>query len=547
MGFKSLITKLFILGAASLALSGCGGSDIVEGKTLTRLSTTDKYGTYYEIFPYSFADSNADGVGDIQGIIDKLDYIDSLNYDGIWLTPIHQSPSYHKYDVVDYKSIDSSFGTLDDYDRLVKACHDKGIKIILDLVINHSSSENVWFKKCLLAHSRNQTSNEFYNYYNIAQASGSLPSGWRSASSLGYSSLVYEGQFTGEMPDFNLQEVLDNPDGSLASSLKDVMRFWLIDHKVDGFRLDAVTSYFTGNIEKNGLFLKWLHDYCSSISPDSYIVGEGSWSTPTENLSYQTASGVDSFFNFEDQGTTGYPARIVNSSKANLFASAMDKNLSTVTENGLPAPFVANHDTGRLYAAGLGSQSTSGIKLLNAVLQMFTGVTFSYYGDEAGMTVLSNGGKFIDQDKRQPMPWGDSYTCKPVAGSIVTTDTEKYPLGTIKSQLEDKDSLISFVAQANLVRRAFPSVARGKVSSVFLSESDSFAIIKKVYKDQMVYIAINTNKNSSYECSLSAAGLSSPLEAEAVLLANGGSVHLNSNTLSLPKSSIALFSEKGSK
>lgn len=540
------IKKLIIAGLSLLSLSLVACSSGASEKELTIPTTTDKYGTFYEIFPYSFADSDADGIGDIQGIIDKLDYVDSLHYDGLWLTPIHQSPSYHKYDVIDYKTIDSSFGSLEKYDSLVSACHTKGMKILVDLVFNHSSSENEWFTSCLRAHANNQKSNKYYDYYNVKTVTSTIPSGWRSASSLGYNNLMYEGQFTSEMPDFNLQEVLDNPDGNLATDMKDVMKFWLVDHKVDGFRLDAVTSYFTGNQTNTGLYLKWLHDYCVSIKPSVYIVGEGSWSTPSENLGYQTVSGVDSFFNFEDQGASGFPARVSNSQDSTYLAYGIKKNLATVSSTGVPAPFIANHDTGRLYAAGLGGQGVSGLKILNGTLQMMNGCTFSYYGDEAGMNVLKTGaGTFIDQDKRQPMPWGDSYTCKPVVGSTSGTDEEKYPLGTIKDQLEDKDSLVNYVAKANKVRRAFPAIARGEAKEVFSNDSDSFSLVSKTYDNTTVYIALNAAKDKSYTCDLNKAGISEDLEVAAQLLTSG-SISFSDRSVVVPSRSITILVKKGS-
>jgi glycosidase len=546
MKFLKTTKNILLIGLSLLSLSIVGCSNGTEEKELTIPETTDKYGTFYEIFPYAFADSDGDGIGDIKGISDKLDYIDSLHYDGIWLTPIHESPSYHKYDVVDYKTIDSSFGTLSQYDALVTSCHSKGMKILLDLVFNHSSSENSWFINCLSEHSSHQTSAKYYNFYNIKNATSTIPSGWRSASALGYSQYMYEGQFTSEMPDLNLQDVLDNPDGKLATELKDIMKFWLIDHNVDGFRLDAVTSYFTGNQTKTGEFLKWMHDYCVSIKPSVYIVGEGSWSTPTENLGYQTASGVDSFFNFEDQGASGYPARVTNSQDSTYLAYGIKKNLASVSSTGIPAPFIANHDTGRLYAAGLGSNGTSSLKLLNAVLQMMNGCTFSYYGDEAGMNVLmSSSGKYIDQDKRQPMPWGDSYTCKPVGGSTSGTDAEKYPLGTIKDQLADKDSLVNYVSKVNKVRRAFPEIARGETKEVFTNDANSFSLVSKTYKDTTIYIALNAAKEKSYSCDIKAAGVSDDLEV-AAQLQTSGSISLSNGKIEVPGRSIAILAKKGS-
>ena len=168
LGGNLMKTKLLtILSIPLLLLSSCGGNKSVEVKEREIVYSEDFYRNYYEIFPIAFADSNGDGNGDLKGIVDKFDYLKSLNVTGLWLTPVHPSPTYHKYDVNDYKSIDSTFGTLEDYDALVSKCHDNHMSIILDLVLNHTSSEHPWFTSCMEAHVNKQTSNKYYNYYNV--------------------------------------------------------------------------------------------------------------------------------------------------------------------------------------------------------------------------------------------------------------------------------------------------------------------------------------------------------------------------------------------
>ncbi|MBQ8433623.1 MAG: hypothetical protein IJX23_02320, partial [Clostridia bacterium] len=250
--FVKLSLTFVLLLVFTFAFAGC------QEKQLTNLpQTEDKMRTYYQIFPYSFADSNGDGIGDLNGITAKLDYIQNLGYDGLWLTPVHQSTTYHKYDVVDYYSIDKQFGTIDDYDRLVDECHKRGMTILLDLVLNHTSNQHEWFKQSAHAFSRFQTDNEYYDFYNFRRVSAteSVPGGWEKYSG----NIYYECPFWGGMPDLNLQNVLDNPNGKLAQEITKILRYWLIDRDVDGFRLDAVTSYFSGNPTKNTEFLTWLN------------------------------------------------------------------------------------------------------------------------------------------------------------------------------------------------------------------------------------------------------------------------------------------------
>lgn len=544
MKHRIIKTLLLVCSISSLAgLTACsnGGNSFSHSGELA--TTNDKYGTFYQIFPYSYADSNGDGIGDLKGITAKLDYISSLNYDGIWLTPVHQSPTYHKYDVKDYKSIDSTFGTLSDYDDMVTASHKKGMKVLLDLVYNHTSSTNTWFETCLYDHLRNKTSDKYYNYYNVKPLETSVPSGWSNASKYGYSGLMYECQFWEGMPDLNLQNVLDYPAGALASDLKDIMSFWLVDHKVDGFRLDACTSYFTSNEDKNGLFLKWIEDTAKSLKSDVYIVGEGSWSNSQENYRYQKASGVDSFFNFEDKGASGIIAQGVNKSDATMLAYTVKTNLKSVTSTGIPAPFVANHDTGRMTGSTISIDgSSTNLKFMHLFLQMLTGCTFVYYGDEAGMKVVYKGSASTipDEEKRQPMPWGDSYTCKSVAGTSTVTDGSRTPFGTVADQLNKSDSLVNFVKEVNYVRRAHPLIARGTAEQVYSSSiDDSFALVKKTVGDDSLYIAMNAGSSSCEE--KIGDTLPEGYKLTDGLACGGGSFSYSSGTLKAPAKSVAIF------
>ena len=456
--------------------------------------TTDKYRTYYEIFPYSFADSNGDGTGDLQGIIDKLDYIDGLNYDGLWLTPVHQSTTYHKYDVIDYCSIDRVFGTLTDYDNLVKACHDRGMTVLLDLVFNHTSSKHEWFERCISAHSINLTTNKYYNYYNVRPVSYPIPSGW--AVHPQETSLMYECKFWSEMPDLNLQNVLDEPDGYLATDLKNVMKFWLVDHKVDGFRLDAVSEYFDQNHNLNKRFLKWLNDTAKEFKPDCYIVGEGTWGNPGANQTYYE-SGIDGVFAFQNgytaNGNLSYAVRLEKAG----YLSLIDTDTAKSSAPGIPANFIANHDTGRAYGISLAGANPENLKEIHGLLAMTYGVTFSYYGDEAGMTVLAQKGSkdsYKDEDKRQPMPWGDKYQCKPVAGSTKGEDSEKYLYGKVSDQLKDANSLPNYVKRANAIRRAFPQIARNVAEQIYVNRNRDLCVVKKGSGKDAVYIVWNASK-----------------------------------------------------
>lgn len=518
------------------ALSACSKKgDIVPEVT----ETTDKYRTYYEIFPYSFADSDGDGTGDLQGIIDKLDYIEGLNYDGLWLTPVHQSTTYHKYDVIDYLTVDNAFGSLEDYDALVSACHERGMTILLDLVFNHTSSKHTWFETCISAHSINKTDNKYYDYYNVKPVSYPIPTGW--AVHPRESSLMYECKFWSEMPDLNLQNVLDEPDGNLANDLKNIMKFWLVDHDVDGFRLDAVSEYFDQNHALNKSFLTWLNDTAKELKSDCYIVAEGTWGNPVANQTYYK-SGIDGVFAFQNgytaNGNFSYAVRLEKSA----YLSLIDTDTASLCESGIPANFIANHDTGRSYGISLAGADDRNGKEIYGLMAMTYGVTFGYYGDEVGMTVLAQKGtkdSYKDEDKRQPMPWGDKYQCKPVAGSTKGEDSQKYPYGTVYEQLKDENSLPNYVKRANAIRRAFPAIARNVAEQVYLSRNRDLCVVKKGDGKDAVYIVWNASKNSAQEYDFSKLG---NLKLKATLSTDISDIpSVNGSVLRMPAASFAVL------
>lgn len=487
-------TKLLLLAIIPLLLTSCGSSGGVEVKEREIQPVTDYYRNNYQIFPISFADSNGDGKGDLQGIIDKFDYITSLNMNGLWLTPIHKSNSYHKYDVLDYKSIDPTFGTLDTYDALVKKAHDNGVIMILDLVLNHSASGHPWFIECMNAHINGETNNRYYNYYVVEDYTGTVPDGY---SRYQRSDYIYECRFWDGMPDFNLQGVIDGTNTNLINDFKDIMKFWLVDHNVDGLRLDACTSFFTGNIDKNIEFLNWVKKTAEEIKPNTYVIGEVLESSSTYSRYYN--SNADSFFAFDDAlknvNAISWAMTTESVYKVNSFIS---KDIRA-TNGHIPAPLVANHDIGRSY-----KQDIADNKLLHGLLAVDAGATFEYYGEEVGMKSLTVDTK--DEDYRQPIPWGDEYTCTPVSGSTSGTDAEKYPLGSIKEQDNDEHSMLNYFRKAYRYRLENPELARGSTSLYYENEEGNAGIIEREYNGSKVYLAMNLSNTVTSELDISDLG-----------------------------------------
>ena len=460
----------------------------------------DKYRNMYQIFPASFADGNGDGRGDLQGIIDKLDYLDDLNYSGIWLTPIHPSATDHHYDVEDYKAVSRLFGDLATFDALVKKVHEKGMTIILDLVINHSSNQHEWFQDSYIMAKSGSLKSAEAKRYNWVKVSGALPSGYAKVNAS--DTVAYEARFDATMPDLNLQQVLDEPDGDLATDLKDIFSFWLLDHDVDGFRLDAVTSYFTGNQTKNKEMLSWINAECKKIKEDCYIVGEANWgSNSSENKDYQE-SGIDSFFQFSCSAqNTGYITQAVNSESAKLIATALQNNKENAN-GGIEAPFLGNHDTARYVGGVSGRNDARNAKFALGLLQQLGGATFTYYGDELGMASQS---VTMDGFYRLPIRWGenDNHTVDVsklrlygVSASAID-DSKSYPHPDVATQLADPNSILNYAKRANKMRLDIPALARG--DSKLLSSTDNAAIIERRYDSKKVTVVINASKQLPYE------------------------------------------------
>jgi len=474
--------------SSSAGISSVDPLEPIE-EDVTETKPTGKCRAIYQIFPYAFADSNGDNVGDIPAITAKLDYIQGQGYDGIWINPISPGTSYHKYDVEDYYDIDSQFGTLDDFDTLISEAHKRGMTVLYDLVINHSSSQHPWFTEGVQAFQDGLTDNQYAKYYNFYDASdgSSAPAGYVRYQN---TSIYYEARFSTGMPDLNLQSVLDDDTCDLAGELRDIFNFWLVDHDVDGFRLDAVTSYFTDDQTSNLAFLTWLNKEVKDLKPDAYIVGEGNWgSNSSENAGYQ-ASGVDSFFNFVNATAAGDGGAIASSIQEENPATYYSRNLSGI-ENagiGLPAFFMGNHDKSRITNIVNGRSNPAKVKFAHSLLQLLPGVTYNYYGDEIGM---ANGNSDNDPNKRTRFLWGDDATeCSDPPGTKSYSYSMGYPYPSLAEQEEDPDSIVNFAKRATLVRRYFPEIANcGTFNKIY--QSGSVLVLSYESGGSSVYASIN--------------------------------------------------------
>ena len=462
--------------------------------TVSYQFSEDQYRTFYEIFPYSFYDSDGDGIGDLNGITEKLDYLNDgdttktgdLGIDGIWLMPIMQSPSYHKYNVADYYTVDKAYGTNDDFKKLLDEAHKRHINVIIDLVINHTSRECEWFQKALEELKEGKTDG-YAEYYHFEE--NRTDDGWRKA---GVGDWYYEGDFDDDMPDLNLK----NP--AVREELEKIVKFWL-DMGVDGFRLDAVMWFESiegkkgqhddaGSIED----LKWLYQYAKTVKQDVYMVGE-CWSDSPNTIADYYKSGLDSFFNFQAQGAKGRIVTRVNAQNAAGYVEFLESWQNQIDANNpdaIDAKFLSNHDTVRSAEFLL----TETKKRLAAMLYLISpGNPFIYYGEE----IEAAGVNPPDPDVRRGMYWSTldakGYVPKIPGG----TKMDEEPEISVEAAQKDPDSLLNFYKRLIVLRNQNPEIARGKIKPVlFGDDKTTVAGYVSVYKKSAVFVLYNLGKTS---------------------------------------------------
>ncbi len=422
---------------------------------------------FYEIFVRSFYDSDGDGIGDLQGLIEKLDYLndgdpnttDDLGITGLWLMPITQSPSYHGYDVTDYYQVDADYGTNEDFKRLMAEAHQRGIRIIIDMVLNHTSAQHPWFQNA-----RTGPDAEYRDWYIWAESAGLK--GWHETDN-GY----YFGIFWDQMPDLNYE----NP--AVTEEMQSVIRFWLEDMGVDGFRLDAIKHLIEEgneleNTPKTHAWFEGFYTFYKDINPDALTVGEV-WSPTREVVAY-IEDEVDLAFEFTLADAI---LKSVSSGRTSNVSMAQKDVLATYPP-GQFATFLANHDQNRARSRLLNDEQAK----LAATLQLaFPGVPFIYYGEEIAMQ-----GAKPDENIRRPMQWtaeGGFSTNTPWKGYA-----EDYEERHITDQRANTDSVWQHYDTLIALRNTHEAL---RIGECWLVESDRRSIYGYVRaSDEEVILAL---------------------------------------------------------
>ena len=420
---------------------------------------------FYEVFVRSFSDSNGDGKGDLTGLISKLDYLNDgnpatsqdLGVDALWLMPVFASPSYHGYDTTDYETINPDYGSNEEFARLLSEAHRRGIRIILDFVVNHTSSQHPWFEESAAGASSARRDWYVWSPTDLGwtQPWGNGPT-WHAKNGAYYYGIFWSG-----MPDLNWRAP------AVRDELKRLARLWL-DRGVDGFRLDATRHLVeTGpgpgqsDVPETHAVLKELAASVRAAHPEAVLVGENWTETPVIATYYGSSTvvpgGDELPMNFDFPLSTEILGS-VNSGNATGIAGKLTEILTLYPRGALDAPFLTNHDQVRV-ATQVGGNAGK-MRNAAAILLTLPGAPFLYYGEEIG---LANGTTGNDEAKRTPMPWDSS------PGGGFTTGSPWFPFApgkeatNVAGQMNRVDSLLSRYRNLIRVRRSSSALSRGEL------------------------------------------------------------------------------------
>ena len=510
-----------------------------------------KESVVYQIYPRSFCDSNGDGIGDLNGITGKLDYLKELGIDVIWLSPVYKSPNDDNgYDISDYQAIMDEFGTMEDFDRMLATAHEKGIKIMMDLVVNHTSDEHKWFIE-----SRKSTDNPYRDYYiwRPAKEDGSLPNNWGSC----FSGPAWEYDKTTDMyflhlfskkqPDLNW----DNP--AVRQDVFDMMNWWL-KKGVDGFRMDVISliskepglpdkepginGYATFNVSANG---PHVHEYLQEMrqkalnNADTITVGECSGVTLEEAKKYARSDEkeLNMVFQFEhmdvdsDEKAGKWTTRKMDLRNLKKILTRWQKGLQDIAWNSL---YWENHDQPRSVSR-FGNDSDEyreiSAKMLATCIHMMQGTPYVYQGEELGMTncpfntldnfrdlesinafhELTEQGKMTEEDMmaaigykgrdnaRTPMQWDDSA----YAGFSTATPwimvNPNYTKINAKDQINREDSVFKYYQKLIKLRHESELIVYGTYNLILDDDKDIYAYIRTL-GDEKLIVYCNFSENT---------------------------------------------------
>ena len=440
------------------------GKDIVDQVSQYDARPFDgekRAGVFYEIYVRSFADSDGDGIGDLNGVTAKLDYLDDLGVAGIWLLPIYTCDSEHGYDVIDYKAVNPDYGTLTDLENLVAEAHKRKIRVILDFVPNHTSHYCPWFVEA--CKSAGSPYRDFYHFSQTAKP------GWIAVPS-GTTDWFYQGVFDRSMPDLNYGPAASCEQSGAFRALTDAAKFW-VGKGVDGFRLDAVKHIYDSDTSDENP--TWLGKFYSELNAhfqgksalgfkDIYMVGE-CWMATEQMAGYYR--GLPALFDF-----TAWADRLLYALK-NDHAKWFPKDMIAEREvfaakrpDFIQATKLSNHDESRARTEVGGSHAVSlqRCKMAAAVLLTSVGSPYIYYGEELGFfgDKTEKGG---DRNVREPMLWKPKAEDAERPTWISSTKNTDTGVGSVAVQAESAASLYNVYRKFMRLRNTYPALAEGAI------------------------------------------------------------------------------------
>jgi len=436
---------------------------------------------FYEIFVRSFADSDGDGIGDFVGLTQKLDYLNDgdpdtttdLGITGIWLMPIQPSPSYHGYDVTDYTAVNPEYGTLEEFKAFLDAAEARDIHVIIDLVLNHTSSEHPWFLSAL-----DGPSSPYYDYYIWSDTDPGIrgPEGqtvWQQADNGRY----YYGFFWSGMPDLNYRTP------AVTDEMDKVTAFWLEEVGVDGFRLDAVRHLVEedrvlANTAETHTWLQGFHEQYKTIAPEAVTVGE-IWDKSEVVSTYVQGNELDLAFNF-DLASAWVLSAVSKDARPASFM--LNRDLQEF-QPGQFATFLTNHDQNRVMNQVNGEVLRA--KTAASLLLTAPGVPFLYYGEEIGMT-----GQKPDPEIRTPMQWNGERGAGFSSGQPWHELNGDAAEVNVAAQDGDPDSLLSRYRDLIHLRNANPALRSAGAWLVETGDRGVYAVLR-ASEDQAILVVIN--------------------------------------------------------
>lgn len=465
------MTRLRSLTLAALAAALAAGPAAAQAHRTASPAGQDwrRGGTCYEVFVRSFQDSNGDGIGDLNGLIQRLDYINdgnpnstrSLGADCIWLMPVAESPSYHGYDVSDYYTVEKDYGTNADFKRLVAEAHRRGISVLVDMVLNHSSSEHPYFQQAL-----HDPDSPYRSWYRFSPTDlGNGPWGgpaWRKSPVRDeyYYAVFWEG-----MPDLNYETP------AVREEAKKIATFWLTDMGVDGFRLDAVPYLVEqGNVlsgsDATHALLRDYEAHVKHVDPRAWTVGEV-WDSTGSMLKYYPDQ-LDSYFTF--QLSDALLDAVNTGSAKNVLTNYL--RLQQSLANDRYSPFLRNHDQTRTLTQLRGD--TSRARLAATLLLTLPGIPFVYYGEEIGMS-----GDKPDERLRTPMQWTRGAAAGFTAGTPWEAPQPDTATVNVAAQEADAGSLLNTYRRLIHLRRANAAIGNGRLLALTTSNDAVTAYLRR--------------------------------------------------------------------